>query len=494
MYTAWSPQIEGCWVPSVHANCTHNEIAALLLRSLGPTPASVELGRAAVSQVFKRFVWLAKRYSGERWTHLQVAHSYTGAMRDRYLEAERSLREDGPVMFSDTYLRAFLKAEKVNALAKFPKPRLIYPRSPRYNLEVATRLKPFEHWLWGNLKRVGNSGVPPSRVVAKGLSMQQRANLIARKFNSIPGCVVVEVDGKAFEAHLERWMLELEHKVYAAAFPGDGELKRLLRCQLSMKGVTQGGVKFEREGGRASGDYNTGMGNTLCMLAVVESVLKRMGLTTYDTLADGDNCLLFLEPGSLDHVRGDFARLALDAGHEMVLERPAWVLEAVRFGQSAPIRISPGRLSMVRDWRKVLSQGLSSHAHLHDVRFAKRHLRGVALCESALSRGVPILGEWADSVLRATEGIEPPPFSWYRDYQVLGVVEGAWNNPVLGVRPTEEARRSFALAFGTSVCDQVDLESRLSRLELRLESWKPTDPPTASNWWACEPGLCEAYL
>jgi len=494
MYTAWSPQIAGCWVPAVHANCIHNETAALLLRSLGPTPVSVEPGRAAVGEVFRDLVRLARRYSGQKWTHLEVAQSYTGALRDRYLEAERSLREDGPVMFSDTYLRAFLKAEKVNALKKFPKPRLIYPRSPRYNLELATRLKPFEHWLWGNLKRVGNSGVPHTRVVAKGLSMQQRANLIRRKFSSIPSCVVVEVDGKAFEAHLERWVLEQEHRVYAAAFPGDGKLKRLLRYQLSMQGVTQCGVKFEREGGRASGDYNTGMGNTLVMLAVVVSVLRRMGLTTFDTLADGDNCLLFLESGSLDRVLSDFARLALDAGHEMVLERPAWDLESVRFGQSAPVDLGARGLRMVRDWRKVLSQALSSHAHLHDVRFMKRYLRGVALCEAHLSRGVPILGKWAESVLRATEGVELLPFSWYRDYQVLGVVEGAWDKPVLGESPTEEARRSFALAFGTSVCDQLDLESGLDRIEICLDSWIPVEPPTASNWWSCEPGLCEASL
>jgi hypothetical protein len=170
------------WVPGVHAVCPHNEIAALVKRSLGPVPPQVfgALGQTVRTEVrrLRRFV---RRYDEGKWTHLQTALTYSGALQRRYIEAERSLREDGPVTSTDTFLRPFLKAEKVTSKLG-PKPRMIFPRSPRYNLDLASRLKPFEHWLWGRLTARTFLGCGVGRIVAKGLNQRQRANLIVRKF------------------------------------------------------------------------------------------------------------------------------------------------------------------------------------------------------------------------------------------------------------------------------------------------------------------------
>lgn len=490
MFTGWASPVRGCWVPSVHSSCSCNERAALLLRSLGDTPTSVDAGRARVRACFDRFVNVASRYSGETWSHLDTAHSYKGALRSRYLEAERSLRVDGPVKFSDSYLRAFLKAEKVVALSKYPKPRMIYPRSPRYNLDLASRLKPFEHWLWRNLKYKGNSFV--SRIAAKGLNPQQRARLIRAKMARIPGCVVCEVDGAAFEAHVEKYQLEQEHRVYAAAFVGDLGLRRLLQRQLNLTGVTTGGIKFSREGGRASGDFNTGMGNTLVFLAVVISSLEHMGLEDFDVLGDGDNTLLFVKPCDLADVQREFYNVALEAGHEMVLESPCSVLEKVKFGQSAPCELVSGLHVMVRDWRKVLSQATSSHANLRDKSSGMRWLRGVALCEAYLARGVPIVWRFAQQLLQATEGIVPLPLDRYPEYLERGVVEGAYLNPRI-VLPTDTARSSYAVAWDTPLDLQLSVESELS-VSLPDFSWHPVEPPTFDTWWGCAQGLCEQGL
>lgn len=487
MFTAWCQPFKGCWVPSIHASCICNERAALLLRSLGDTPASVGPGRARVRRVFDRFVRVARRYSGETWSHLETAHSYTGAMRGRYLEAERSLREDGPVSFADSYLRAFLKAEKVNSRHKFPKPRMIYPRSPRYNLDLASRLKPFEHWLWRNLKYRGHSFV--SRIAAKGLNAQQRARLIREKMDRIPGCVICEVDGKAFEAHVESYQLEQEHRVYAAAFPGDSGLKDLLQRQLKLTGVTTGGIKFSRKGARASGDFNTGMGNTMIFSAVVISALEDMGISGFDILADGDNCLLFLPPDRAVDVQREFYDIALEAGHEMVLDSPVVELEKVRFGQSAPCELAPGDFVMVRDWRKILSNATSNHAHLRDLPFAKRWLRGVALCEAYLARSVPIVWRYAELLLEVTEGSDPLPLDRYPEYKQRGVVEGAYFCPRI-VKPCELARESYSKAWDTPISEQLALESVMG-LGALSSIWTPEEPPTPEGWWDCCPGLCE---
>jgi len=472
MLTAWTPSVPGLWVPRVHAVTANNEIAALLRRSLGPTPDSAETSRRPVLDAFKELRRVAGRYGGSRWSYRETAHSYTGALRRRYLEAERSLMEDGPLSSSDYVLKAFLKAEKVRG-GLLTKPRMIFPRSPRYNLHLASWLKPFEHWLWGNLKSVGSSGVAPSRVVAKGLSPGRRANLIVRKFSAVPDCVVFEVDGKAFEAHCDVWQLLQEHTVYESAYPGDSGLKKTLNKQLRNFGFTRCGVRFARGGGRASGDFNTGMGNTMVMLCVVAGVMSTLGVPLWDSLVDGDNALLFLPRSVVSRVVENFHATALEiSGHEMVLERAVDFLEGVRFGQSAPVKTARG-WTMVRDWKKVLSLGTSSHAHLREPLFAREFLQGVSLCELSLARDVPILGAWAESLRRATHDGSAVRLHPHRDYEYLGVdfdqVESATYEP-----PSAVARRSFCLAFGVEPEEQVCIEEMclsLRGLDLSRVSW-----------------------
>lgn len=414
-----------------------------------------------------------RRYGGARWTLSQTAESYTGALGRRYKEAEESLKRDGPISSKDVLLRCFLKAEKINAGGKFPKPRLIFPRTPRYNLWIASWLKPFEHWLWGNLKSLGNFHVPKTRVVAKGLSPVERANLIVRKWNAFDDPVVLEVDGKAFEAHILRDHLDLEHGIYVSAYRGCRSLQRALLPQLFLKGVAGNGIRFEREAGRASGDFNTGMGNSIQMLTAVDATLETFrtdgsGILRYDTLVDGDNALLFLE--ARDYVRvcaGFGERCRAITGHEMVLERPVRVIEHIRFGQSAPVWDGV-KWRMVRDWKKVLSQGTSSHVHLRDIRFCKAYLAGVAMCEHSLGRGLPILGAWSKTLWDwAVVGGRVAQHS-YRDYQAMGVDLDRLREPV----PTDvtiEARISFEKAFGVTPDVQQLLEQQFR-------------PPVISEW------------
>jgi len=222
------------------------------------------------------------------------------------------------------------------------------------------------------------------------------------------------------------------------------------------------------------------------MLAVVGAVMGVLRVRVWDTLVDGDNALLFLRP--LDRwVIGRFAEVALTiSGHEMVLERPVPRLESVRFGQSAPVEIS-GRWVMLRDWKKVLSQGTSNHAHISETTYALPYLRGVAKCELSLARGVPILQRWCEVILEATEGSVDLNFDRFRDYQVLGVTEGAYlqcgSREVLAT-----SRESFAAAFGVSADEQVLIEQSLTWSGV-LRAWEVLEPPQLHNWWWSHPSL-----
>lgn len=499
MRVAWTSGLEGTWVPGVHANCPCNEKDALLARSLGPVPwpDSKNLG-ANFRRAFGGMRILARRYHGVKWDPLQTAQSYTGALRRRYLEAERSLREDGPLTSADYSLRAFLKAEKIS-LTKFHKPRMIFPRSPRYNLSLASWLKPFEHWLWGRLtldwllssKRPKwlssrKSVWGTSRVVAKGLSPRQRANLIARKFSSFEDCVVFEADGKGFEAHVSSRQLMEEQSVYLAGHGDRKGLRRLLRHQLDMSGVTQHGWKFTRPGGRASGDFNTGMGNTLVMLASVVSGIPHD--VPFDVLADGDNALVFLAKQDAARVLPHFHNAVLqECGQELTLEAPVVRLEDVRFGQSAPVYLGHGLgWTMVRDWKKVLSGFACSHRWLTEPVFGRRWLRDVSRCELSLARGVPILQSVFLRQLKYYGALKTVHEAALADYFVVG----AWLADEGDVVPVSlEARLSFARAFGVSPDEQLLYESELVPGH---EDSDVVEFPRYEQALTAEPGLLES--
>lgn len=498
MKVAHTVGLEATWVPGVHARCSHNERAALLYRVLGPLPWPDDrrVGHQFAA-VFKSLRLLAGRYCGYKWDLLETAHSYTGAMRRRYLEAERSLRVDGPLTHWDWQLSAFLKADKIN-LKKFHKPRMIFPRSPRFNLELASRLKPFEHWLWGRLtlKWFFKSREPAwlqghldkygsTRVVAKGLSPRSRANLIVRKFNSFEGCVVFEADGAAFEAHVSSTQLKQEHSVYGAAYPKDRGLRRLLSKQLLLAGRTTCGWKFSRPGGRASGDFNTGMGNSLIMLAAVGAGIPPD--VPYDILVDGDNALVFLAGADVARVYPHFHdRVLAECGQELTLEAPVSVIEKIRFGQSAPVHLASGWM-MLRDPWKVLSTFAASHKWLQDPKFGRRWLHDVCRCELSLSLGVPVLQSFFLSML---SHIGRDGRKVHEDSLSDLFYQGAWLAEVKDAVPVAASSRlSYEVAFGLCAGDQLLMEGAL-KPGFGLTSWISEYPPFPSVLEA-EPGLIE---
>lgn len=477
MRTAYIAPVAGVFVPMCNRPCPHNEVTALAMRSMGEVPPEVFGPVSAQSRV----VWgevrnFARRYRDGAWSWRDTAASYSGTLQRRYLEAARSLEEDGLSGYQDWTIRAFLKTEKNRQPGKAMKPRLIYPRSPRYNLEVASRLKPFEHWLWGRLQgSVLGCGV--SRLVAKGLNPRQRANLIGRKFANFRECVCFEADGKAFEAHVGQASLVEEHKVYAAGFPGDQRLKFLLSKQLELRGTASCGAKFSREGGRASGDFNTGMGNSLIFLVEVVAALRAFALSNFDVLVDGDNVLVFLERSESGPVLEGFSdAIRSSSGHEVLLERPAYRLEDVRFGGSAPMDLGEGRgWVMVREHHRVISGAFSSHIYLREPVFAREWMVGVAMCELSQARGVPILQSFFVNALRKLGHVRRVRAHPHREALSLGAWFATEDN---SLPVSVEARLSFEKAFGVAPEEQRRLERGFSNMrfgsEWEIHDWVET--------------------
>lgn len=488
MVQALSVPLPGCYSPQVHKACVHNQVAALARRSLAPTPSLKE--PAPLRSFYRSLSRKARKaFRGERWGLLHTAESYDGALRRRYLEAYRSLLAEPELTRDDWKLGVFVKADKFG-FDKLAKPRMIFPRSPRYNLVLASWLKPLEHWLWPWLtaRRVGGGGV--GRVVAKGLGPVGRAELIRRKMDKFLDPVVFEVDGAAFEAHVVVEALRFEHGFYLSMYGDDPELASVLSRQLFNFGKSRDGVRFSRSGGRASGDFNTGMGNSLLMLGACVQSLKRLCCRRFDLLVDGDNALLFLERSEYARILPRFSEVVTRiSAQELVLENPVSRFEHVVFGRSQPVSVGGGVSKMVRPWQRVLSGACASHHNLNHRGAWEGYLRGVALCESVLAAGVPVLWAWCSRLLALTRGARVAHDGAFRDYRVYGVSTSDGREPD---PPTAEARESFAVAFGLSVSEQVCFERELLRLNMPASA-VDCESPWTTGFDRSPPGLLDGW-
>lgn len=101
---------------------------------------------------------------------------YHGRKQVIYQRAYESLLSRG-ITRKDSYVSTFVKAEKVNFSAKGdPAPRVIQPRSPRYNLEVGRYLKLFESELVHGFARMKGYNVILKGLNADGVASQLRRN------------------------------------------------------------------------------------------------------------------------------------------------------------------------------------------------------------------------------------------------------------------------------------------------------------------------------
>lgn len=468
MYWCHAPVVNGTWLPAVHGQCVHNERASLLLRTLGPTPDTGISQQLLVE--YKAVATVASKLCVERWTQDQVVQSYTGRLRVRYQAALDELKVGDTLTKHDKKLSAFLKAEKFNPLLKPSKPRMIMARGPKYNLLLATWLKPLEHALYRRLKGAA-PGVPATRQVGKGLNGRQRANLIRAKMENVGGgCVVFEVDGKSFESHVSREDLRWEHNVYSKAFGGDPRLREMLDVQLSLKGKTACGIRYGRDGARASGDFNTGMGNTIIMRSCVIATLKLLyseGAFRWDILVDGDNALIFVEQRASQRVHKRFAEVASQVSNqELAVENPETDFERVTFGQCKPCFNGECHI-MVRDPTKQLSNSFSSYRHYNSWSHGVRVLKAVSQCELALARGIPILEAYYGAALQQLRNVpdlrDPTPFLEGRLIEAYAQIGGKSLREVNKRGVSAEARLSFARAWGIGEEQQCEMERKLVR-------------------------------
>jgi len=451
----------------VHEDCVHNQVVAIHNRVAGMVPAPTPEGLAKLKRVARRIQRTLPHVPHQDL--YDMAHSYVGAKRRKYEEATDKLLRLGNLGRRDARIKMFVKCEKIQFTPNKPNPdpRAIQFRDLVYNCGIGQYLKPMEHLLY-NLHGSRANGLPPERVIGKGLNQGQRAELLVRKFERFIRPVCISIDASRFDQHVAMELLQIEHSYYLA-MNSDPQFRRYLTYQLVNRGLSSKGIRYVVRGKRMSGDMNTALGNCMLMVTFVATFMEER---KYDMLDDGDDCLIIIEKSDLDwfqqHVTGAF----LEYGMEVKVESVAHSIPEVEWCQGHPIRCPDWRF--VRNPFRVMSRALTSQKFLTSPTGRAALMNTIGLCELVLNLGVPVLQEYCLALIRAsgTKRVvslvgaveDNAVMRVQKELAALGIKE------LVDVKPThvcDQAREDFSVAWGVDIPTQLDWEGRLRK-------WNPT--------------------
>lgn len=371
---------------------------------------------------------------------------YNGRKKKIYERAVESLLSK-EIRRADSYVSTFVKAEKVNFTAKpDPAPRVIQPRSPRYNVCVGRFLKPFEHEVVSGFRRAFGYSV-----VCKGMNADQVGEQLYDNWQQFQDPVAVGLDAHRFDQHVSREALEFEHSIYNSVFR-DPELRRLLRWQLTNRGFGRIGdflAQYTTDGCRMSGDINTGLGNCIIMSLLVLNYFEEHAITAR-LVNNGDDCVVICERRDL-HKLDQLTPYFLEFGFRLAREPTVDIFERIVFCQAQPVKVG-GRYRMVRDPWTAMSKDCVSLLGWDTEEQFETWRSAIGTCGHELTRGVPVWEAFYIALKGRTGrvgGIERVYDSGL-GYMASGVRQDARCDP--------ETRYSFWLAFGITPDLQIAME------------------------------------
>jgi hypothetical protein len=391
---------------------------------------------------------------------------YAGDRRQKVYALARDSLKVRQLEGRDAALSTFVKAEKFNMSKKRdPAPRVIQPRSPRFNLEVGRYLKRMEKKIYESIAKIHGG-----HTVMKGLNGEQTGAEFHRKWNRFHRPVAVGLDASRFDQHVGEQALRWEHSVYlGCVYPQFRKhLASLLEMQIDTRGVARasdGVIKYRIKGCRMSGDMNTALGNCLLMCTLVRQWCCSQGVG-YELANNGDDCVVIMESADLVRFSKGLDHFFLDYGFTMKVEAPVYKLEEIEFCQTHPVCIN-GHWLMVRDGLTAMAKDSHTVLGLHTNSDAKAWLGAIGECGMALSGGVPIFQEYYQTLLRNAEGHRVGSHP---------ALESGFARLAAGMHrnygPISDATRvSFYWAFGLLPSWQIKLEERLRQSVVDMQRY-----------------------
>jgi hypothetical protein len=383
-----------------------------------------------------------------------------------YENAYASLQLTPPSVKDARVYGAFVKCEKINASKKSdPAPRIIQPRSPRYNIEVGRYLAVIEHDVYAAIDELWGS-----TTVMKGYNVEQIGEIISAKWGGFTKPVALGLDASRFDQHVSVEALEFEHGLYNAIFKSR-ELRRLLRWQLDNRGVAHADdatFVYRKPGSRMSGDMNTALGNIIIMCILVKQYCDEKGIRA-ELINNGDDCTLIFEAEHVDAMRDGLHEWFLRYGFNIVEEPIVDVIEKIEFCQMHPVLVGDS-YKMVRNFWASLSKDAVS-IRSRSITELQQWMHCVGKCGLAAASGVPIQQAYYSYFVR--NGVKGKRLD-----QVEGRCGLTWFSRGLHATTThitDSTRHSFYLAFGIHADMQLALEAEYDRLVLSTNAPKAED-------------------
>jgi len=451
-----------------HEGCACNHINALENRVGACIPYA---SRGGIERLRERAIELSRVVGVHSHSTLEsVIQGFHGKRRARYLKAHADyLRGGVNARHARTTMFVKLEGIKYSTQKVNPSCRAIQFRAPVYTLLAASYFKPIEHHLY---HARGGHGFPTTRFIAKNMRPDQRAASMLEKFNSLPGCEVLELDASRFDAHVSKELLEIEHLFWTRC-NNDPEFARLLSYQIHNKGsayTKQGRIRYSVLGGRMSGDANTAAGNCVLMSCMLSAFGIWLG-ANFDFLCDGDDSVFFYQgPRVTDNQVVDFFR---EFGMTMKIENRTTEFRSINFCQGKPCFID-GRWTLVRDPSKILSK-TTINPKFSLVGLRPKLLKTIAQAELSLNRGVPVLQEYLVALRRIADahmsnrGKRDGGLlrAGWCDYRLRRDLPSDWIE--FETRPVSaKAREDFSVAWGMSVSEQLHCEALLKKWDFNL--------------------------
>lgn len=386
-----------------------------------------------------------------RLSRQQVVDRYTGRKKRLYQAALESLARK-PLCDQDSRLTSFVKFEKQDTGKA---PRVINPRTPRYNLCLGQYLKHAEKPFFKAINKT--FGARTKATVIKGFNSDESASVLRAKWELFQDPVAVGLDASKFDMHVSLEALQYEHTFYTRLFPGSGgrELRHLLTKQLRNTGhahAPDGRVDFAMRGTRASGDLNTSLGNCIIMCSLVWVYARLRGITL-ELANNGDDCVVIMDSKELSRFMTGLPEWFRTCGFAMTVEAPAYEFEQLEFCQTRPVKLSSG-WRMVRNHDAVLKKDPMCLVPVTGNGFRK-WLGCVGECGSFLARGAPVQQAFYQAMLKnGSEYSEGFRQHVYKNTSMFERMDGL----MAGGDVTPEARVSYYYAFGVLPDEQVEIE------------------------------------
>lgn len=426
-------------VVRVHRSCVCNELVSLCNRHLVDRRQplyDVKYIQQGIRKEMKRLD--LQMGLVDRSTMWSIVKSYSGAKRRSYAKAYAEVKIMG---FDKRYanVQMFVKPDKYDGKKIYSKaPRAIQYRDPKFNLFLASFLKPVEHKLYQTEDAMG------LRWCAKGLNNTERANLIIESADRFENPIFLLLDHSKFDSSITIDHLKMCAKAYQRWLGGNKFLRYLLSLQWRNKGRTKGGIFYRVVGTKMSGDYNTALDNSLINYLCLTHFLKKL---KHKVVVDGDDSVVIIEKEKLHHLDFDhFKKWGFDTVCEVVN-----TIDEVEFCRAKILDLG-GHGVMAREPIRALSNmcvGLKQYRGY--ARF--KYLAGNALGEMHRSSRCPILYPVASAI-----------YAKWGDRGVILDTEAAYKLEMYRCDhgpPTLTERYAYERSYGIPVERQLEIEEEI---------------------------------